>query len=1487
MVFKKGKDNHLQEIFNVVKRELPICTYQQLLQLKPKDDFFKRVSSYFPKTKYKYPSVVYRVICKEKVFSRLFLGDDAHVKPVTVAEFRVALDMLGTDVANLDKSHRSKQSLFGKMCALLRKKNTLKNRYQLYRFWRAEINSHKIFEEDKLFCGDTHINARDNESDNSKNYNSALEIQTPVKINEELSVYKSPKLSCKRKLFHGVYTSTPLKEDFSKSDGQIEVDVPSPIPKLEKKVLDESTSHADVTTADFDIPTEMLDLSDANVGTPVLPINSKNESLRENVVLNYKDCTVFEGEFRIDDKMWRVIYDGSKLNSKHYPFYIRHRIVKFVNNTCQLAFKFVKYLKKEKNIKLFASCIHNNHSCKKFKIVIDKNRRVKVFSTSLNYCHKQKLTTYVKGIERCLIRKKLYHVKPSQYKRRTILSSDKNLVKIGNLQDIKSDSTLRRIKAEATSILDRDKNDILDIIEMQNVHEEYIKEVAFPFNIKMYSIQQLHVLEKQSAKEEWLPIHFDATGGIVRNPSGSKRVYLYSAVIRLSRAGRVFPIFDMISSVHYSKAIFKILHDFRTFCEENDKWPLFSSVITDFSFASLHAVCKAFNRMTLLDYLNYSYQMTLKDVYVRSTTFITIHLCCAHFMKMVINDISRFSKNSLQHKLFTELIASAITMKSIESLENWFRDVCVLLSSEMYDTNAKKAHFSLLLLCCDGETYSHEELTVDEIDDNDDLNGPLYKSSPYYKLFKRIHESSVQNNAKAEKENINEYYNPEFLEVILTKYVPYCPLWTGLHLPHTVERISNSVVENYFGNVKRNVLCNEKYLKCSRFVRKLREYVLSLYEEAKMDIGKSGLTAKNKRKLHIDDADERLSQETWKRHRTIRDTHFTGRYLKEQKHSMKTAIENKSEIILDDQPRCLYCGYARLDTTVDWVQCDICDGWIHQHCETSCDKSFSGSFMCKMCCRNTEEGLLAKENKSYDLSEKCNQFLDSLYMTEDEIRKLEVTTRKQRFSRIWVEERKKRLTASNFARVCKCKAQTAFERILKDVLRPTDISYVPSIKHGIDNEDNAIAAYENLTGRICRKAGLHIHRKHFFLGASPDAVVTGTDGIVEVKCPFKYKSKHPNDIRFDCLDDAGNLKKSHPYYYQVQGSLEVSNKFWCDFVLYTYKGIKIVRVQRDEEFWNSIYHKLKTFYHFYMLPRLALPGETFSSAEIKWTSTKHIVLLKNGLVDDPTYYKNFPNNRGYIVCRYQHLDSNMPDILIDDFVSLNGTSWLSSLVVDVSLRLYNHNDVFQVISTERSTIIYNGDSSRLTKYFMDGTKVNKTKIAMPIIINNNHFCLAVANFEDKTFIFLDPLGSTQYKTSIYFKKFRKFLHLHNITHNSNFAIDNWQHLAPDHIRQEDSYNCGLYVIYFFRCIAKEENLLTYKDMRKYRSQIQKMLLTHSCEVGNACMFCGRSAGNDVLTCTACKRSAHKKCVLTKPEIDKGIKPADHYVNSICDLCRQY
>ena len=96
--------------------------------------------------------------------------------------------------------------------------------------------------------------------------------------------------------------------------------------------------------------------------------------------------------------------------------------------------------------------------------------------------------------------------------------------------------------------------------------------------------------------------------------------------------------------------------------------------------------------------------------------------------------------------------------------------------------------------------------------------------------------------------------------------------------------------------------------------------------------------------------------------------------------------------------------------------------------------------------------------------------------------------------------------------------------------------------------------------------GFVISEEYPFLSASPDAAVYDPSaqevfGLAEVKCP--YSARHltsikglPKAQRFCTVtNDQLHLKTSHPYYAQVQGQMGVTNRKWCDFVVFTEKGI--------------------------------------------------------------------------------------------------------------------------------------------------------------------------------------------------------------------------------------------------------------------------------------------------------------------------------------------
>lgn len=91
-------------------------------------------------------------------------------------------------------------------------------------------------------------------------------------------------------------------------------------------------------------------------------------------------------------------------------------------------------------------------------------------------------------------------------------------------------------------------------------------------------------------------------------------------------------------------------------------------------------------------------------------------------------------------------------------------------------------------------------------------------------------------------------------------------------------------------------------------------------------------------------------------------------------------------------------------------------------------------------------------------------------------------------------------------------------------------------------------------------AGLFVDPTLPYLAASPDGLI-GDNSIIEIKCPFSIRDFTPenaykeNKIKYlEQKDDKLSLKKSHDYFYQVQGQLHITQRKFCYFVVWTPKG---------------------------------------------------------------------------------------------------------------------------------------------------------------------------------------------------------------------------------------------------------------------------------------------------------------------------------------------
>ena len=228
-------------------------------------------------------------------------------------------------------------------------------------------------------------------------------------------------------------------------------------------------------------------------------------------------------------------------------------------------------------------------------------------------------------------------------------------------------------------------------------------------------------------------------------------------------------------------------------------------------------------------------------------------------------------------------------------------------------------------------------------------------------------------------------------------------------------------------------------------------------------------------------------------------------------------------------------------------------------------------------------------------------------VTASEREDIEEATRAQAQSYLWYLVRARKITGSTCGKIL-CQ-QDPTPALLKSVLYSKPFEHVPPpIKWGIENEAKANQEYvrysrsNGKTTLTMQKCGFIIHPKMGWFGASPDARVSDADselpqGIAEFKCPYSKRDVMPQktckDPNFFCFHDSNglHLKKSHCYYHQVQMQLFVGTDLydWCDFCVYTPKGIAVERISLDIEWCDVGIAELDSYYDAHILPEILAP----------------------------------------------------------------------------------------------------------------------------------------------------------------------------------------------------------------------------------------------------------------------------------------------------------
>lgn len=110
-------------------------------------------------------------------------------------------------------------------------------------------------------------------------------------------------------------------------------------------------------------------------------------------------------------------------------------------------------------------------------------------------------------------------------------------------------------------------------------------------------------------------------------------------------------------------------------------------------------------------------------------------------------------------------------------------------------------------------------------------------------------------------------------------------------------------------------------------------------------------------------------------------------------------------------------------------------------------------------------------------------FIQSITFLQTSREKIEFETRNQIDNQKWFVERRNRLTASNFGKVCKMRSNTSCKNTVHDILYGN--VNTNAMNYGKQYEEIGIRKLEEITGKSVVKCGLFIDADIPYLAATP------------------------------------------------------------------------------------------------------------------------------------------------------------------------------------------------------------------------------------------------------------------------------------------------------------------------------------------------------------------------------------------------------------------
>ena len=329
-------------------------------------------------------------------------------------------------------------------------------------------------------------------------------------------------------------------------------------------------------------------------------------------------------------------------------------------------------------------------------------------------------------------------------------------------------------------------------------------------------------------------LNLDATGSLIsKPPCCSNKIFYYALTIQHPEfSTSPIPLAEMISSDHSTAEISHFLNKWclsvKLFKNTDLK---VKKVEIDFSWALIHSTCLAFNKFTILSYLQncWEYIHNNKNL-IESTT--VLHLCSAHIMHRISYNLGKkFLIEKQLKRIILHAFGRMVNCNQMDEIDQIFGLLCYILC-------CKKQTSAYCNMLNQLEEWVKGDITItsnapEEFESDTDVhvNGVTYREkSPFGRHFELVYINTL--NTLSEMENVSQSnspnsisYSPQIIQFLLTYYMPLLPLWSGIILSTVNSEASstdsNAIAENWFRIVKHSIFNSETNIKAADFIRRI------------------------------------------------------------------------------------------------------------------------------------------------------------------------------------------------------------------------------------------------------------------------------------------------------------------------------------------------------------------------------------------------------------------------------------------------------------------------------------------------------------------------------------------------------------------------------------------------------------------------------------------------------------------------------------------